>query len=151
NVDAMTPFEFERSVKEPLQIFTSIIYAVAAISLLVGGLSVINTMTMSVAERTREIGVRKAIGASNFQVMAQFLAESAVIGLIGGVAGLALGLLVTAGGNAAGAVSGNALFLVTTRLLIGSLVFAVGLGTLAGLYPAWHAANLNPVEALRYE
>jgi putative ABC transport system permease protein len=151
NVDAMTPVEFERSVKQPLQIFTSIIYAVALISLLVGGLSVINTMTMSVAERTREIGVRKAIGASNLQIMAQFIAESAVIGLIGGIVGLILGLMVTSLGNAAGAMSGNALFLVTTRLLIGTVVFAVGLGTVSGLYPAWHAANLNPVEALRYE
>jgi putative ABC transport system permease protein len=151
NVDAMTPVEFERSVKQPLQIFTSIIYAIALISLLVGGLSVINTMTMSVAERTREIGVRKAIGASNVQVMAQFLAESAVIGFIGGMVGLGLGLLVTTGGNAAGAASGNALFLVTNRLLLGSLAFAVGLGTVSGFYPAWHAANLNPVEALRYE
>lgn len=151
NVEAMTPLEFERQIKQPLQIFTSIIYAVALISLLVGGLSVINTMTMSVAERTREIGVRKAIGASNLQVMGQFIAESAVIGFIGGVAGLLLGLLVTTGGNAAGEVSGNILFLVTNRLLIGSLAFAVGLGTLSGLYPAWHAANLNPVEALRYE
>jgi putative ABC transport system permease protein len=151
NVDAMTPVEFERSVKQPLQIFTSIIYAVALISLLVGGLSVVNTMTMSVAERTREIGVRKAIGASSGQIMRQFIAESAIIGLIGGLAGLAFGLLVTGLGNAAGEVSGNALFLVTNRLLIGSLAFAVGLGTVSGLYPAWHAANLNPVEALRYE
>jgi len=151
NVDAMTPVEFERSVKEPLAIFTSIIYAVALISLLVGGLSVVNTMTMSVAERTREIGVRKAIGASSAQIMAQFIAESAIIGLIGGLAGLFFGLLVTSAGNAAGEVTGNALFLVTNRLLIGSLGFAVGLGTLSGLYPAWHAANLNPVEALRYE
>jgi len=151
DVDAMTPVEFERSIKQPLQIFTSIIYAVALISLLVGGLSVVNTMTMSVSERTREIGVRKAIGASNMQIMGQFIAESAVIGLIGGLVGLMLGLMVTSAGNAAGAVSGNALFLVSTRLLIGSLVFAVGLGTFSGLYPAWHAANLNPVEALRYE
>lgn len=151
NVDAMTPIEFERSIKQPLAIFTSIIYAVAAISLLVGGLSVINTMTMSVAERTREIGVRKAIGASNLQVMSQFIGESALIGLIGGVVGLLLGLMVTSAGNAAGAMSGNALFLVTPRLLVGSLLFACGLGTVAGLYPAWHAANLNPVEALRYE
>jgi len=151
NVDAMTPNEFERSIKQPLQIFTSIIYAIALISLLVGGLSVINTMTMSVAERTREIGVRKAIGASNGQIMMQFIAESAVIGLIGGIVGLLLGLMVTSVGNAAGAMSGNALFLVSNRLLLGSLVFAVGLGTVSGLYPAWHAANLNPVEALRYE
>ncbi len=151
NVDAMTPVEFERSVKQPLQIFSSIIYAVALISLLVGGLSVINTMTMSVAERTREIGVRKAIGASNMQIMGQFIAESAVIGLIGGLVGLVLGLMVTTLGNAAGAASGTTLFLVTNRLLFGTILFAVGLGTVSGLYPAWHAANLNPVEALRYE
>jgi putative ABC transport system permease protein len=151
DVDAMTPNEFERSIKQPLQIFTSIIYAVALISLLVGGLSVVNTMTMSVSERTREIGVRKAIGASSGQIMAQFIAESAIIGLMGGLAGLMLGLMVTGAGNAAGAVSGNALFLVSNRLLVGSLLFAVGLGTVSGLYPAWHAANLNPVEALRYE
>ena len=104
-------------VKQPLQIFTSVIYAIALISLLVGGLSVINTMTMSVSERTREIGVRKAIGASNGQIMGQFVAESAVIGLIGGVAGMVLGLMVASVGNAAGAMSGNALFLVTNRLL----------------------------------
>lgn len=151
NIDAMTPLDFERQIKQPLAIFTSIIYAIAFISLLVGGLSVINTMTMSVAERTREIGVRKAIGASNLQIMGQFIAESAVIGLIGGLAGVLFGLLVTAAGNAAGEASGNALFLVTNRLLIASVLFAVGLGTVSGLYPAWHAANLNPVEALRYE
>jgi len=106
---------------------------------------------MSVAERTREIGVRKAIGASNVQIMGQFVAESAVMGLLGGIAGLLLGMMVASVGNAAGAASGNALFLVSTRLMVGSLLFAVGLGTVAGLYPAWHAANLNPVEALRYE
>lgn len=150
-VDAMTPLDFERQVKQPLAIFTSIIYAVALISLLVGGLSVVNTMTMSVAERTREIGVRKAIGASSGQIMAQFIAESAVIGFIGGLAGLLFGLMITAGGNAAGEMTGNALFLVTNRLIFGALAFAVGLGTVSGLYPAWHAANLNPVEALRYE
>lgn len=150
-VDAMTPLDFERQVKQPLAIFTSIIYAVALISLLVGGLSVVNTMTMAVAERTREIGVRKAIGASSGQIMGQFIAESAVIGLIGGLAGLLFGLLITAGGNAAGEMTGNTLFLVTNRLIFGALAFAVGLGTLSGLYPAWHAANLNPVEALRYE
>ncbi len=150
-VEAMTPLDFERQVKQPLSIFTSIIYAIALISLLVGGLSVVNTMTMSVAERTREIGVRKAIGASSGQIMVQFIAESAVIGLLGGLAGLVFGLLITTVGNAAGEMSGNALFLVTNRLIFGAVAFAVGLGVVSGLYPAWHAANLNPVEALRYE
>ena len=150
-VDAYTSKEFEQQIKAPLQVFTSIIYAIGAISLLVGGLSVINTMTMAVAERTREIGIRKAIGASGGQIMGQFILESAVIGLLGGVGGLVLGLMVASGGNAAGASSGQALFLVTPRLMIGSVAFAVVLGIVSGLYPAWHAASLNPVEALRYE
>ena len=150
-VEAYTSTEFEQQIKAPLQVFTSIIYAIGAISLLVGGLSVINTMTMSVSERTREIGIRKAIGASDGQVMAQFVAESAVIGLLGGLGGLAFGLIVAALGNAAGAASGQALFLVTTRLMVISVAFAVFLGVISGLYPAWHAARLNPVAALRYE
>ena len=147
----MTPEDFEQQIKQPLQIFTSVIYAIGAISLLVGGLSVINTMTMSVSERTREIGVRKAIGASDGQIMSQFVSESAVIGLIGGVAGLVLGLMIASAGNAAGEASGNSIFLVTTRLMIGSVLFAVALGVVSGLYPAYHAASLNPVQALRYE
>ena len=150
-VDAYTSKEFEKQIKAPLQIFTTIIYAIGAISLLVGGLSVINTMTMAVAERTREIGIRKAIGASDGQVMIQFILESGVIGLLGGLGGLVLGLLVAAAGNAAGAASGQALFLVTPRLMVASVGFAVVLGVVSGLYPAWHAARLNPVEALRYE
>jgi putative ABC transport system permease protein len=150
-VRATTPSDFETQIKQPLAVFTSVIYAIGAISLLVGGLSVINTMTMSVSERTREIGIRKAIGASDAQIMTQFVAESAVIGLIGGVAGLLLGLLIAGAGNAAGEMSGNAVFLVTTRLMVSSVLFAVILGVVSGLYPAYHAASLNPVEALRYE
>jgi putative ABC transport system permease protein len=150
-VRSVTPSDFEAQVRQPLAIFSSVIYAIGAISLLVGGLSVINTMTMSVSERTREIGIRKAIGASDAQIMSQFVAESAVIGLIGGVAGLLLGLMIAGAGNAAGEMSGNAIFLVTTRLMVGSVLFAVVLGVISGFYPAYHAASLNPVEALRYE
>ncbi|MBN2404446.1 MAG: ABC transporter permease [Coriobacteriia bacterium] len=151
DIEAMGPAGFEKSVKEPLQIFTQIIYAIAAVSLLVGGLSVINTMTMSVAERTREIGVRKAIGASDFAIMHQFIDESATMGLIGGVLGLGLGALIAMAGNQAGAASATELFLLTPRLALGSVLFALVLGVLSGLYPAYHAARLNPVEALRYE
>lgn len=151
DITAMGPAGFEASVKEPLKIFNQIIYAIAVVSLLVGGLSVVNTMTMSVAERTREVGVRKAIGATDGAIMRQFIAESAVMGLIGGLVGLGLGALIAAGGNQAGAASATELFLVTPRLAIGSVAFALVLGVLSGLYPAWHAARLNPVQALRYE
>jgi putative ABC transport system permease protein len=150
-IEAMGPAGFETSVKEPLKIFNQIIYAIALVSLLVGGLSVINTMTMSVAERTREIGVRKAIGATDGAIMRQFIAESAVMGLIGGLLGLGLGALIGLGGNQAGAASATELFLLTPRLAVGSVAFALVLGVLSGLYPAWHAARLNPVQALRYE
>ncbi|MHB1477874.1 MAG: ABC transporter permease [Coriobacteriia bacterium] len=151
DVSVMGPAGFETSVKEPLKIFSQIIYAIAVVSLLVGGLSVINTMTMSVAERTREIGVRKAIGATDGAIMRQFIAESAVMGVIGGLLGLGLGALVGIAGNQAGVQSATELFLLTPRLALGSVVFAIVLGVISGLYPAWHAARLNPVEALRYE
>lgn len=151
DIDAMGPEGFKKSVQEPLKIFNQIIYAIALVSLAVGGLSVINTMTMSVAERTREIGIRKAIGASNGAIMRQFIAESAVIGLLGGLLGLGLGYLIVMGANSAGAASATELFLITPRLAVGSGLFAVVLGVLSGIYPAWHAASLNPVQALRYE
>jgi putative ABC transport system permease protein len=144
DIAAMGPEGFQTSVQEPLQIFNQIIYAVAFISLAVGGLSVINTMTMSVAERTREIGVRKAIGASDGAIMRQFVAESAVMGLFGGLAGLLVGWGIVIAANNAGAATATELFLITPRLAVGAVAFAVFLGVIAGLYPAWHAARLNP-------
>lgn len=145
------PDGFEQLVKEPLEIFNYLIYTVALIALVVGSLSIINTMTMSVTERTREIGIRKAIGATRRHVLRQFVAEAAVIGLIGGLLGLALGAMAVYSTNASGAMGTSELFLLTPRLAVGSVAFSLVLGVLAGLYPAWHASRLNPVEALRHE
>jgi putative ABC transport system permease protein len=145
------PAGFEKFVKEPLAIFNYLIYTVALIALVVGTLSIINTMTMSISERTREIGVRKAIGATRGAIMRQFIAEAALIGLCGGVLGLALGAVVISSTNASEVMGTTQLFLLTPRLAIGSVAFSLVLGVLAGLYPAWHAARLSPVQALRYE
>jgi putative ABC transport system permease protein len=150
-VNATGPRAFQEQVASAMSIFNAILYGIAIIALFVGGLSVINTMTMSVNERTREIGVRKAIGASDGQIVRQFLAESAVIGLIGGVSGLFLGWLAATVGNGLLESRGLNLFLVSPRLAVGAVAFAVLLGLISGLYPSLHAARLQPVLALRYE
>ena len=149
--EAVGPAKFEEQVTSTTRIFTTIVFGVALISLLVGGLSVINTMTMSILERTREVGIRKALGASDGRIIRQFLGESAFIGTVGGLSGLLLGWLFVVVANAAGESSGTQIFLLTGRLAVGSVVFAVALGVLSGLYPSWHAARMNPVKALRYE
>jgi putative ABC transport system permease protein len=106
---------------------------------------------VSVTERTREIGVRKAIGASSGAIMRQFVAEAAVMGILAGLLGLFAGWALVAAANAAGEAAGQVIFLLTDRLATGSVLFAVVLAVVAGIYPAWHASGLNPVEALRYE
>lgn len=150
-VKASGPQVFIDQFKNATRIFNSIIFGVALISLLVGGLSVVNTMTMSVYERTREIGIRKAIGASHGQIIGQFLLESALIGFLGGASGLAIGWITTLVVNSTLAGGGTILFLVTPRLVIGSLAFAIVLGVASGFYPSLHASRMKPVVALRYE
>jgi putative ABC transport system permease protein len=106
---------------------------------------------MSVAERTREIGIKRAIGGSRMRIVRELVAEAGVIGLIGGLFGLALGAVVVVLANEAGRSGGTVLF----DLTLGTAVFAVGfstiLGMVAGIIPAWSAARLDPVSALRYE
>ncbi len=150
-VTATGPQAFQEQVASSMGIFNAILYGIAIIALFVGGLSVINTMTMSVNERTREIGVRKAIGASDGQIVGQFLSESGLIGFIGGVSGLFLGWLAATVADMLLEPRNLDLFLITPRLAIGSVVFAILLGLVSGLYPSLHAARLQPVLALRYE
>jgi putative ABC transport system permease protein len=147
----MTSADFNQQVGSTTLIFNAIIVGVALISLVVGGLSVINTMAMSVTERTREIGIKRAIGGSRRRIIRDLVAEAGLIGLIGGVLGLALGATVVLVANEAGRASGTILF----DLTVGTAAFAVGfsaiLGMVAGIVPAWSAARLDPVQAIRYQ
>ena len=151
NSATMTGAEFEESVGATTAIFTAVTVGVAVISLVVGGLSVINTMAMSVAERTREIGIRRAIGASRGRVVRELVAEAGVIGLIGGLVGLGLGTTVVVVANELGRASGTVLFDLTPTTAVFALGFSTVLGMVAGIIPAWSAARLDPVSALRYE
>ncbi len=119
---------------------------VTSISLFVGGVGVMNVMFVSVTERTREIGIRKAIGAKRHSIMFQFLFESAVICLLGGVIGIVLASIITAVINAVLMPAS-----VSMTIVIVAVAVSVTVGILAGLVPAWRGSKLNPVEALRYE
>jgi putative ABC transport system permease protein len=129
--------------------FTAVFTGAALLALLIGGLSVVNTMIMAVGERVREIGLKKAVGAHTHQVLREYLAEAAVIGAIGGAAGYGLGLGLTSLLDTLGGASNLDIFLVTPRLSAIALGFAVALATVAGILPALRAARLDPVSALR--
>ena len=132
------------SVMGSISIFVVI---VAAISLLVGGIGVMNIMLVSVTERTREIGIRKSLGARTGSILLQFLAESAVITLIGGLIGIALGV---AGAQAIGGAIGFSAR-ISAATVLGASAFSAGVGIFFGIYPARKAARLSPIEALRHE
>ncbi|HWR57051.1 MAG TPA: ABC transporter permease [Negativicutes bacterium] len=120
---------------------------IAAISLLVGGIGIMNIMLVSVTERTREIGIRKALGARYKNILLQFLIEAVVIGVIGGTTGIALGIGAS---YIISAVAGWQTVISLTAVLL-AFGFSVGIGLVFGVYPARKAALLNPIEALRYE
>lgn len=120
---------------------------IAAISLLVGGIGVMNIMLVSVSERTREIGTRKALGAKNFHIRMQFISEAMIISLVGGVIGLFLGLLLGVIGSSL--LGTGASFSIPVIIL--TIAFSMAIGVFFGYYPANKAAKLDPIDALRYE
>jgi putative ABC transport system permease protein len=151
NAATMTGAEWGDTVGATGAIFNAIIIGVAAISLIVGGLSVINTMAMTVAERTREIGIKRAIGGSRTRIVRELVAEAGVIGLIGGLVGLALGAVVVTFANEVSRSGGTVLFDLTPQTALFAVGFSTVLAMVAGILPAWGAARLDPVTALRYE
>jgi putative ABC transport system permease protein len=134
-------------INKVLGIFTAFIGAVAAISLIVGGIGVMNIMLVSVTERTREIGIRKAIGATTSAILLQFLTESVIISVIGGIIGMLLGIT---GAYIIGSFA-NITPALSPDVVLGAILFSSAVGIFFGIYPARKAANLDPIEALRYE
>ncbi|HYR29459.1 MAG TPA: FtsX-like permease family protein, partial [Thermoanaerobaculia bacterium] len=133
--------------RQTQRIFNIVMGSIAGISLLVGGIGIMNIMLASVLERTREIGVRRAIGATRKDIRAQFVIESFAISLLGGVAGIIIGIVLA---RVVGAYAGWPTVITTWSLLLSTGV-SVSVGLVSGIYPATRAAELNPVEALRYE
>jgi putative ABC transport system permease protein len=128
-------------------VLTGLLSAVAAISLLVGGIGIMNIMLVSVTERTREIGIRMAVGATEGQVLMQFLVEAIVLSLIGGILGILLGLAL----GAVGSYALNIGFVPDWRIIVASFVFSAVVGVVFGFFPARRAARMDPIEALRHQ
>ncbi len=148
----LTQQDFLSTASTITNVLTIFLGGVAAISLLVGGIGIMNIMLVSVTERTREIGLRKAVGAHKADIMIQFLTESAVLSLIGGVIGIILGYAIAFGvGEIARANNANITPSIGIDIILIATRFSTAVGVFFGLYPANRAANLEPVEALRYE
>jgi putative ABC transport system permease protein len=147
DVTVMTSESIQELIGTILGAVESLLGGVAAISLIVAGVGIVNTMTISVLERTKEIGILKAVGSKSLDILFIFLSEAIITGIIGGVIGSALGLTL-------GRMVGNMIDMPTSSspfLFMGVVVFAVITTAISGIYPAWRAAKMHPVEALRSE
>ena len=139
--------DYMGQINDVLSYVTIFVVFVAAISLLVGGIGVMNIMLVSVTERTREIGIRKSLGARTGSILLQFLSESAIITLLGGLIGIALGVAGAAGVCSLIGFSAK----VSASTVLGASLFSSAVGIFFGIYPARKAAKLSPIEALRHE
>jgi len=139
--------EIASTLSEAIGTMTLLLGAIAAISLLVGGIGVMNIMLVSVVERTREIGIRKALGARERDIWGQFLIEAAFLTFTGGIIGVIIGWVVSSVVNRMGLLP----TVVTADIVILAVSVSVGIGLFFGFYPAWNASRLNPIEALRAE
>ena len=139
--------QFMEMAQASTEIFAFLLASIAGVSLLVGGIGIMNIMLVSVTERTREIGVRKALGATRFNILMQFVIEALTIGALGGVLGIALG----AGGAWALIEFANWNVFISADAVLLAVVFSVGVGLFFGIWPARRAAQLDPIEALRHD
>ena len=143
----VSPAELLAEQRRTQRVFEMVMVAIASISLLVGGIGIMNIMLASVMERTREIGIRRAIGAKRRDVIRQFLIETTIISLAGGIAGVIVGVALS---RAIGYLAGWSTIVTTTSIVLAFFV-SVTIGLVFGLYPAARAASLDPVKALHYE
>ncbi len=143
----MSTQEITEMMTSTTNTLTLLLGAIAAIALLVGGIGVMNIMLVSVLERTREIGIRKALGARETDIWGQFLVEAALLTFAGGIIGVIFGWGISALINALGIMA----TVVTANVVVLAVCVAIGIGLFFGFYPAWNASRLNPIEALRSE
>ena len=145
--EIVVPLELLLRAEETKRIFNIVLGSIASISLLVGGIGIMNVMLATVTERTREIGIRRALGAKRKHIVTQFLVETVVLSVGGGLLGVALGLLIPLVVE----YYADIRTIVTPAAPLFAFAISAGIGVVFGLYPAWRAANMDPVEALRHE
>ena len=139
--------DMARASESASRVMTNLLFAVASISLIVGGIGIMNILLVSVTERTREIGLRMAVGAKARHILLQFLMEAIVLSVIGGCAGIVVGLIASVLVSSLGGWP----TLLSPLAIVGALAFSAAVGIFFGYYPAWKASRLEPIAALRYE